>query len=237
MKIGLMIAASVAAMVAGTADAAVILLNSVGTITSAGASFSGFQGPYSSSDPQLGDDIRLQVRLDTDSELLSGSAAFCCGNYKLENASFQLTVGGKTYDYGSDGNLYISNNVPLSPQVPTLDQIYLSLGAASGMNPTPFNFGDSPSIFLYLVQFDPTATALPDADMSHLPLGQSAFASQKLTFSAFSLYTYQIESNNMQTTLSLENAVPEPATWAMFIGGFGLIGAAMRRRKVRVAFG
>lgn len=26
-------------------------------------------------------------------------------------------------------------------------------------------------------------------------------------------------------------AVPEPATWAMFIGGFGLIGTAMRRRK------
>jgi hypothetical protein len=32
-------------------------------------------------------------------------------------------------------------------------------------------------------------------------------------------------------------AVPEPATWAMFIGGFGLVGAAMRRRQsVRVAF-
>jgi hypothetical protein len=26
-------------------------------------------------------------------------------------------------------------------------------------------------------------------------------------------------------------AVPEPATWAMFIGGFGLIGAAMRHRR------
>ena len=27
------------------------------------------------------------------------------------------------------------------------------------------------------------------------------------------------------------NAVPEPATWAMLIGGFGLIGAAARRRR------
>jgi len=26
-------------------------------------------------------------------------------------------------------------------------------------------------------------------------------------------------------------AVPEPATWAMFIGGFGLVGASMRRRQ------
>jgi hypothetical protein len=27
------------------------------------------------------------------------------------------------------------------------------------------------------------------------------------------------------------SSVPEPATWAMFIGGFGLIGSAMRRRQ------
>jgi hypothetical protein len=26
--------------------------------------------------------------------------------------------------------------------------------------------------------------------------------------------------------------VPEPATWAMMIGGFGMVGGAMRRRRV-----
>ena len=31
------------------------------------------------------------------------------------------------------------------------------------------------------------------------------------------------------------SAVPEPASWAMMIGGFGLVGAAMRRRKVALA--
>jgi hypothetical protein len=34
---------------------------------------------------------------------------------------------------------------------------------------------------------------------------------------------------------TLNYAVPEPATWAMLIAGFGLTGAAMRRRKTRVA--
>lgn len=29
----------------------------------------------------------------------------------------------------------------------------------------------------------------------------------------------------------LQTAVPEPATWAMMLGGFGLLGAAMRRRQ------
>ena len=32
------------------------------------------------------------------------------------------------------------------------------------------------------------------------------------------------------------SAAPEPATWAMMISGFGLIGAAMRRRKFAVRF-
>ena len=30
-------------------------------------------------------------------------------------------------------------------------------------------------------------------------------------------------------------AVPEPATWAMMIAGFGLVGASLRRRSVRIA--
>jgi hypothetical protein len=34
---------------------------------------------------------------------------------------------------------------------------------------------------------------------------------------------------------TLAGAVPEPASWAMLIAGFGLTGAAMRRRRVAVA--
>ncbi len=35
---------------------------------------------------------------------------------------------------------------------------------------------------------------------------------------------------------SVTSAVPEPASWVMMIGGFGMVGASMRRRKTRVAF-
>jgi hypothetical protein len=40
-----------------------------------------------------------------------------------------------------------------------------------------------------------------------------------------------------QAALTLGNSIPEPASWALMIAGFGLTGAAIRRRaKVRVAF-
>jgi hypothetical protein len=35
---------------------------------------------------------------------------------------------------------------------------------------------------------------------------------------------------------SVDNAVPEPATWALMIAGFGLAGASMRRRTSQVRF-
>ncbi|MBT9473847.1 MAG: PEPxxWA-CTERM sorting domain-containing protein [Phenylobacterium sp.] len=34
---------------------------------------------------------------------------------------------------------------------------------------------------------------------------------------------------------SLSSAVPEPATWAMMIAGFGLAGSALRSRRALIA--
>jgi hypothetical protein len=31
-------------------------------------------------------------------------------------------------------------------------------------------------------------------------------------------------------------SVPEPASWAMMVGGFGLLGAAIRRRRANAVF-
>ena len=35
---------------------------------------------------------------------------------------------------------------------------------------------------------------------------------------------------------ALPTAVPEPASWAMMAGGFGLAGATMRRRRTAIRF-
>jgi hypothetical protein len=42
--------------------------------------------------------------------------------------------------------------------------------------------------------------------------------------------TYTLGSATGSGTFTI-TAVPEPATWALMIGGFGLIGAAARRRR------
>jgi hypothetical protein len=43
--------------------------------------------------------------------------------------------------------------------------------------------------------------------------------------------TFGVQSVSLETPI-LSGAVPEPATWAMMIGGFGMVGGAMRRRRV-----
>ncbi|MBN8807380.1 MAG: PEP-CTERM sorting domain-containing protein [Sphingomonas sp.] len=56
-------------------------------------------------------------------------------------------------------------------------------------------------------------------------------------FSETTLYTLNFGAGNgtFNSTAQL-TAVPEPATWGMMIMGFGLMGAALRSRKTKVAF-
>jgi hypothetical protein len=66
----------------------------------------------------------------------------------------------------------------------------------------------------------------------------AGFATQTLTSVVFSDTGANGTSRITLTGLTLETAgaaVPEPATWAMMIGGMGLAGGALRRRKAVAA--
>ena len=66
--------------------------------------------------------------------------------------------------------------------------------------------------------------------------GPNEFWGLDTTFIAAGQYTLTINGNNNGTgvlagTVTISPAVPEPATWAMMLLGFGAIGWHLRRRK------
>lgn len=75
-----------------------------------------------------------------------------------------------------------------------------------------------------------------DADISLVSTGVFAFSiSDAVNGNGITGTTYWAAFNDIAT--SGGSAAPEPASWAMMLGGFGLVGGAMRsRRKVAVRF-
>src|SRR5690606_2120681 len=66
--------------------------------------------------------------------------------------------------------------------------------------------------------------------------GSTEFWNRENLFLNAGQYTLTISGENndtgvMEGSITIEQAVPEPATWAMMLFGFGAIGFALRRRK------
>jgi hypothetical protein len=94
-----------------------------------------------------------------------------------------------------------------------------------------------------LGQFDGfSSTGTPDGFISLGDNGSIAF-NLTSTISGAGLYLYigevgdngEVAGSNINLLSTPVRGVPEPATWAMMVGGFGLIGAAMRRRQRGIA--
>jgi hypothetical protein len=80
--------------------------------------------------------------------------------------------------------------------------------------------GDTANFFDFDFNSD---TMLTSFDLPFRNVTSLSFIGQSTAF-------YQIDNVNVSLAGS-SGAVPEPATWAMMIGGFGLVGGAMRRRR------
>ena len=65
--------------------------------------------------------------------------------------------------------------------------------------------------------------------------GVTAGNSYNLIFHGLSASDNTAFLDDVSASVSASGAVPEPATWAMLITGFGLVGAAMRRRGLATA--
>ena len=141
--------------------------------------------------------------------------------YSSESASLGVldwAIGGNPY-FSIDGGatIYDSN-------------AYFSTGRANGNGQQASHWLDTPPSPEILGLLDPTlgrgqmgaveALDLAGYDAMGWQVGINALRDPNAYFS-----TAYIQSKNGLL------AVPEPATWAMMIGGFGLVGGALRRRR------
>lgn len=134
------------------------------------------------------------------------------GNFAGLNALSQslITVAGRAYHLRfSLGALYVAN-VPRTTDL-TLDAIGSHVGATYSL---PGNDNLDTGFRAYSLDF--TATA----------------PTTLLRFSAVTVPDYidQIVDN-----VSVSSTVPEPASWTLFVAGFGLTGVAIRRRQTALA--
>jgi len=121
---------------------------------------------------------------------------------------------------------------------------------ASGSNLTA-SFADepyggtywNPASFNGFVVFDDTNTAGAITNVTiNGATNMAGFDSSRISFDADHIFiNWQGLSFDNSTVVSLDlnggSAAPEPASWAMMLGGFGAIGGAMRsRRKAAVTF-
>ncbi len=138
---------------------------------------------------------------------------------------------GQYHAYFAQSDTVATLEQTIATQVGAAYRVSFTLGnTVTGHNSFRATFGDSPLLF----QFDAEASpATP-----HMFVVTADQASSRLFFDGFNNPgTYLLDEVSV-TQLALDEPigpprggpVPEPATWALLIGGFGLAGAMLRRR-------
>ena len=142
----------------------------------------------------------------------------------LYSGIVNVTVSGTGFSFGSALNdaFYI-----FSPGSPTHDGSYyqLTFGTSTlvGLNPAQnaVNFLVGP---------------MPAYNPDHVYTFQLNTGAVSPTQLHFGVSDGDFGDNGGFYTVTIDGAVPEPASWAMMIGGLGLVGATLRRRKAAVRF-
>ena len=155
------------------------------------------------------------------------------------------------YQFGGQGTAQVYDGSDLSfiPMTFAMTAI-VPLDSPSGFVDYEVNGGS----YIMRLQFSPytTVSLNYDHDLAGAPLGTDGLWEAQVSEGIYPGGIFQGASKTLHITrfsqddpvpyenflnLSLRAPVPEPASWAMMIGGFALVGAGQRRRASRVSFG
>jgi len=167
---------------------------------------------------ELGNRMHFGVRIDGDGTQFSISQLSLDMNSSDPANGLQYSVAAGAYQYNAEywGVLKGMDNV-----LWTSDDVFITSGANTQLVDGLVGRGTGNSFAAYCTgcTVAEQQQAIDEAAAYWSPHGG--------TFTG----TYTLGSATGSGTFTI-NAVPEPATWAMMIGGFGLIGAAARRRRL-----
>lgn len=166
-----------------------------------------------------------------------------------------LTSGGLTFVNSGDGTgaeAFFSIQPGANGTITLAPNFFGStttVNASGAFNLASFDFSDAFDFADDPIQVDftfnlvggGTSTATYFADFTPGMQTQLVGVSNILSFSFVTSGSFfgedTIQTDNwVYSLVDTGGSVPEPATWAMMIGGFGVIGGAMRRRTTKVSF-
>ena len=146
---------------------------------------------------------------------------------------YSFTVDNSTFTFVGTGDPFN----PTAVQTAGGAEINTIFGA-----PTSYFIDRGPVSFGPGMQYSPFSTATTIAYSNSFNFigllavsnGQDYYGYAFTTDSVLNSYAFETTPN---TAISASSAVPEPSSWAMLIGGFGLVGGALRsRRKAGVSY-
>jgi hypothetical protein len=147
------------------------------------------------------------------------------------------------FRYSAEGRLdWSTQNTPYlsldGGETQILGNSLMSAGSANGDNRSASHFRDALRADPQLGVMDPSSGAGQMQEVTALDLAAFDLIGWDIAFDPLTRAGYrQTTSAIYASFLSGAGAVPEPSTWAMMIGGFGVVGGALRsrRRNVRVS--